>query len=67
MPAATGPSRACSPATSGPAALTDALSRGFAPGIPGLSDVLDQGLRWVNQLTPVKALLIRRAMGLTQN
>ncbi|MAY27280.1 MAG: 2-octaprenyl-3-methyl-6-methoxy-1,4-benzoquinol hydroxylase [Polycyclovorans sp.] len=48
-------------------ALTDALSRGFAPGIPGLSDVLDQGLRWVNQLTPVKALLIRRAMGLTQN
>lgn len=45
-------------------ALTDALSRGFAPSIPGLSDVLDQGLRWVNQLTPVKALLIRRAMGL---
>jgi 2-polyprenylphenol 6-hydroxylase len=44
--------------------LTDALSRGFAPSIPGLSDVLDQGLRWVNQLPPVKALLIRRAMGL---
>lgn len=45
-------------------ALTDALSRGFAPTVPGLSDVLDQGLRWMNQLPPVKRLLIRHAMGL---
>jgi 2-polyprenylphenol 6-hydroxylase len=42
--------------------LTDLLSRGFAPVVPGLSDVLDQGMRWVNQITPVKAALIRRAL-----
>lgn len=42
--------------------LTDLLSRGFAPNVPGLSDVLDQGMRWVNQITPVKSALIRRAL-----
>lgn len=44
-------------------ALTDALSRGFSPAVPGLSALLGAGLGWVDRVPTLKAALVRRAMG----
>lgn len=44
-------------------ALTDALARGFAAPVPGLSGLLDWGLTLVDRAGPLKHWLIRRATG----
>lgn len=45
-------------------AITDGLARGFSGKLPLLSDMLEAGMRWVDQAATLKAALIRRAMGL---
>lgn len=44
-------------------ALTDALNRSFRVRSAGLPQLLDHGLAMLDRLTPVKQLLIRRALG----
>jgi 2-polyprenyl-6-methoxyphenol hydroxylase-like FAD-dependent oxidoreductase len=45
------------------AALTDGLLHLFAHPSPWVKDVRNRGLGWVNQLTPLKRLLTRAALG----
>ena len=45
------------------AAVTDGLQLLFASNVPGMKQLRNAGLRMVNQMAPLKRLLVKRALG----